>query len=217
LHLRKSAVHLKKVTSVGGTDPAVEVVLRYPKNGFSPADMGLVMAYVGQPMTVTLDAGGLRVPNTNTPAPLDKELERVNGQRPERMQPLPHEPCSHCGKIIGDDPDRGFYSPPGRQGRPLPMHGACLAEFPDAVESGEAGLTDEDREAIARLADNPAPGELAEAADPAIDAAVALPEDEGASDSDSSTEVAESEPVQTDPMLDRPVKRNRRVLPTGAV
>lgn len=48
MHLQRSAVHLKKVTSVGGTDPAVEVTLRYPKAGFGPTDMGTVMAYVGQ-------------------------------------------------------------------------------------------------------------------------------------------------------------------------
>jgi hypothetical protein len=175
MHLQRSAVHLKKVTSVGGTDPAVEVVLRYPKNGFSPADMGLAMAYVGQLVTVTLDAGGLHVPSGDAPRPMDKELERVNGRREERMRPLPDATCARCAQLIGDDPDPGFYTPPA--GPPQPMHAACLAEFPDAAEPEEAGLTDEDRDALARLADNPAPGELAEADDTTIDAAAAEADD----------------------------------------
>lgn len=154
MHLHKTAIHLKKVASVGGTDPAVEVTLRYPTSHLGPADMGMLMAYVGQAVKVTIDARDIVYHDPTQPTPLDRALEQAeNGHKPaERMRPLPHERCGHCGREIGEDPEAAFWVP--FAGKPVPMHGACLAEVPDGWQPEDSA---EDQDAIARLAGTPAP------------------------------------------------------------
>jgi len=149
MHLHKTAVHLKRVVSAAGTDPAVEVVLRYPKSRLTPDEMGSLMAFSGHPVHVTLDASETLLDEPGAPRPMDRELERVNGkERDERMRPLIGERCSNCGELIADETGV-FYVPP--LGPPQPMHARCADVQPAPEEVASETYTLD--EAIAAEAD----------------------------------------------------------------
>lgn len=150
-------LHTARATE--NTHAALVLTLAMPLDRIDPYDRGVLLGYQDEEIRVTLETAELVDPSE--PRPMEK-LWSSDGAE-ERMRPGPTEPCTECGKVIGDDPDADFYAPIA--GPTRAVCGDCSVKLDDESIAVESAATDADYDADGanEVAESEAPAEDAPA------------------------------------------------------